>query len=67
MTTPLLKIRKQQGLTLQQLSTHLELDAGNLSRIERGKQIASTKLAEKISKLFNGQISEIEILYPERF
>lgn len=67
MTSPLYKIRKDENLTLQQVSIQIGLDAGNLSRIERGKQAASPLIAEKLSKLFGGRISEIEILYPERF
>jgi len=54
-------------MTLQQVSVKVGIDAGNLSRIERCKQSASPLLAEKLSKLFCGEISEIEILYPERY
>ncbi|EPM81193.1 hypothetical protein A260_29246 [Pseudomonas syringae pv. actinidiae ICMP 19068] len=34
---------------------------------ERGVQRASTALAENLSRVFDGEITEIHILYPERF
>ena len=67
MKTKLYTVRKSEGLTLQQMAAFVGVDAGNLSRLERGMQGASLSLAEKISKLFHGKISEIEILYPERY
>lgn len=67
MKTKLYSVRKASGLTLQEVGNVVGVDAGNLSRLERGVQKASLKLAEKISKLFQGRISELEILYPERY
>jgi len=43
------------------------LDTGNLSRIERGKQTPSPVTAEKLCLVFGGELTEIQILYPERF
>jgi len=42
------------------------MDNGHLSRIERGEK-TSTEVAEKLSVFFKNEISEIEILYPERY
>lgn len=67
MNTPLKTIRKERGLSLVELAAAVDLDAGNMSRIERGIQGVSPKLAEKIVKVFGEGISEMEILYPERY
>lgn len=65
--TPLRDIRKHRGLTLQDVATAINLDVGNLSRIERGMQIPSLEVAERLSIFFEGQISEMQILYPHRY
>ncbi|ADP15376.1 helix-turn-helix domain-containing protein [Achromobacter xylosoxidans] len=67
MTTPLRRAREQRQLTIQQLATAAEMDPGNLSRIERGIQVPSKGLAEKLARVLEGTVSEIEIIYPERF
>jgi transcriptional regulator with XRE-family HTH domain len=67
MSTPLRRTRIKKGLTLLNLSGPLGIDPGNLSRIERGIQAASPELAEKISKYFENEITELEVLYPERY
>jgi len=71
--TPLKKARTSRGWTLTDVSARLaslgadRVDTGNLSRIERGVQRASTALAESLSRVFDGEITEIHILYPERY
>jgi len=67
MCTPLRKMRVEKGLTIAEVSKMTEIDVGNLSRIERGKQITSLETAEKLSKFFDGKISEMQILYPHRY
>lgn len=67
MQTPLRKLRVAQNLTIQDVANSLNIDIGNLSRIERGKQITSLAIAEKLSKFFGGRITEMQILYPQRF
>jgi hypothetical protein len=42
------------------------MDNGHLSRVERGEK-TSTDIAERLSVFFENEISEIEILYPERY
>lgn len=59
--------RKRQGLSLQFVSGELGISASHLSRIERGKQVPSPNLAERLSEFFDGEIREVEILYPKRF
>lgn len=77
--TPLKQARILRRWTLADVSARLaqlgdQVDTGNLSRIERGTQRASTSLAESLCKVFNTNIqegqevlTEIHILYPERF
>lgn len=67
MKSPLRQARERAGQTIVEVGRAVETDPGNLSRIENGKQKASTDLAEKLSKHFSGEVSEMEILYPERF
>lgn len=70
--TPLKRARLAKKWTLADVSARLAslgdpIDSGNLSRVERGVQRASAPLAEVLSKVFDGEITEIHILYPERF
>lgn len=71
--TPLKKARLKRGWTLIEVSERLgavgadRTDTGNLSRIERGEQRASTALAENLCRVFEGDINELHILYPERY
>lgn len=67
MCTPLRKMRVEKGLTISEVSRMTEIDVGNLSRIERGKQITSLETAEKLSRFFEGKITEMQILYPHRY
>ncbi|MCY1516242.1 Helix-turn-helix domain protein [compost metagenome] len=67
MTTPLRRAREQRKLTIQQVAVSVDIDPGNLSRIERGIQVPSKALAEKLSQAYGGAVSETEIIYPERF
>ena len=67
MKTPLRLAREQRDMTIVQVSTATGLDPGNLSRIERGCQTPSKDVAEKLAKFFNNEVTEIQILYPERY
>jgi len=70
--TPLKRARIAKKWTLADVSARLSqfgdtIDSGNLSRVERGVQRASTALAENLCRVFDHEITEIHILYPERF
>jgi transcriptional regulator with XRE-family HTH domain len=70
--TPLKQVRVKRRWTLSDVLKRLaqkgvQLDTGNLSRIERGAQRASAPLAESLCRVFDNEITEIHILYPERF
>lgn len=67
MDTPLRRWRLQRRLTLTEVASAVGMDTGNLSRIELGKQKASTALAAKLAERFKGQITEMQILYPKRY
>lgn len=54
-------------MTLHDVSAMTGIDTGNLSRIERGVQSASPAAAEKLAAVFSGSITELEVLYPERY
>ncbi|VXA58250.1 Helix-turn-helix family protein (fragment) [Acinetobacter proteolyticus] len=65
--TPLRSIRMRRKLSLAVVAEAAGTDAGNLSRIETGKQRTTPQLAESLSAYFGNEISELQILYPERF
>ncbi|HAT2328196.1 MULTISPECIES: helix-turn-helix transcriptional regulator [Citrobacter] len=67
MQSPLRILRKSQGMTLSYVAKGVDIDPGNLSRIERGQQIASLDIAERLVSFFSGKINELEILYPHRY
>jgi putative transcriptional regulator len=67
MQSPLRLLRKSQGSTLHQVAGAVGIDPANLSRIERGQQIASLELAERLVSFYEGKINELQILYPHRY
>lgn len=65
--TPLKRLRLARGKTLKAVADGVNSDPGNISRIERGKQ-CSPALAAKLVAFFGADaISELEILYPQRY
>jgi len=67
LTTPLRKARLKAKMTIQEVASSIKCDPGNLSRMERGIQRPSPEVAERLAKLFDAELTEIQILYPERF
>lgn len=65
--TPLRKARMNANLTIVEVATAVKCDPGNLSRMERGIQRPTAEMAEKLTKLFGPALSELQVLYPERF
>ena len=65
--TPLRRARASKGLSIHQVAAAVGTNAGNLSRIERAVQAASPALAERLASYFEPDITELEVLYPERF
>lgn len=64
--TPLRIARKQANKKLAETALACGMSEPTLSRIECDKQKASAEQAERLSRYF-GTVSEVEILYPERF
>lgn len=67
MHTPLRKVRLENNLTILEVAAAVNCDVGNISRLERGVQAASTEMAEKLARFYKGKINELQILYPERY
>ncbi|QIC15720.1 helix-turn-helix transcriptional regulator [Providencia vermicola] len=67
MQTQLRFLRKKQNLTLSEIARSVDIDVASLSRIERGQQKTSFSTAEKLSLFFNGEISVLEIIFPENY
>jgi len=67
MTTPLRRVRERRGETIQQVALAVGVDSGNLSRIERGVQVPGRSLTEKLANYFGNEVTETQIIYPERF
>lgn len=65
--TPLRRLRRTRALTLETVAAAVGTDTGNLSRIERGKQTSLALAAALVDYFGVGDITEAEILYPERF
>lgn len=63
--TPLARARKAAGLTQIQLAEKIGVLQSTISRLERGQDSASPSTAEKLAGVLG--ISELEILYPERY
>ncbi len=51
--------RKTKGLTLVEIDAALGIDTGNMSRIERGVQIPSLKIARQLAKYYSLTLEEV--------
>lgn len=67
MKSPLRRARERRGLTLKEVADQVAIDQGNLSRIERGEQTPAKNLAEALCKFFGHEVTEMQIIYPERY
>ncbi len=63
--TPMKRARKALGMSLEGLAKQVGSTKGHLSSLENQRNRASPELAESLAKELG--ISEMEILYPERF
>ena len=66
-SSPLKLARHKRGQSIHFVARAVGTTPGNLSRVENRKQSPSPGLAARLSKFFSQEITEIEILYPERF
>lgn len=67
MMTPLQKIMAKTGRKQREVASANGIDEGQFSRILRGKENITPENAEKISRYFGHQISELELLFPSRY
>jgi putative transcriptional regulator len=64
----LLKIaRQKRGKSIHFVAKAVRTSPGNLSRVENLKQRPSPKLAARLAAFFAPELTELQILYPERF
>ncbi len=61
------RIRVKRELRMLDVADAVGIDIGHLSRIETGKQVATAAIAEKLATYYGHAISEMEIIYPERY
>lgn len=61
-STLLREARMRRQLTLHEVADAVGIDTGNLSRIERGQQVPSQSLAERLAKFFNNEILATQIM-----
>jgi transcriptional regulator with XRE-family HTH domain len=65
--SPLRRIRQERRLTTTELGSAIGVHNATISRIELGKVQATPKQAEDLVRFFGQGITELEILYPERY
>ena len=64
--TPLKRLREARGLTGVEISAAVGISNAQYSRIERGDP-TTPETAERLVKYFGDGITEMEVLYPERY
>lgn len=67
MDTLLRKMRVLNGESLDIVAEAVGTDKGNLSKIERGIRAPSRRLAEKLVEYYGPPLTEMHLLYPERY
>lgn len=65
--TPLRAERERRGLHAIDVARALEIDQSHYSKIENGKLTPTPKVAERIALYFGHAVTELQILYPERY
>jgi putative transcriptional regulator len=65
--TPLGKLRRAIGLTTVELGAMVGMDNGWISKLENGLNRPSPVAAEKLAAVFRNELSEMHLIYPERF
>jgi transcriptional regulator with XRE-family HTH domain len=65
--SPLRRLRLERGLSIHDVASAVSTHPANLSKIERQIRGASPALAERLATFFQPDLTELEILYPDRF
>ena len=66
METPLKRARIRRNLTQLAVADATGIRQGYFSRLENG-EAPSPETAAKLAAYFGGELTELEILYPERY
>ncbi len=67
MNTPLKQVRISLGHTQEAVASAVGIKQPFYSRIENGEGTPSPETAAKIARYFGHRISELQILFPERY
>ena len=67
LNSPLKRARKARRCKLFSVAAELNISIAHLCNVENGAVRASPALAARLAAFFNGEVSEMEILYPERY
>lgn len=67
MGTPLRAERERRKLSASEVAEALDLNQSYYSKLELGKATPSPETAEKIALHFGHAVTELQILYPERY
>lgn len=65
--TPLRYEREKRHLSVAQVSRDVGVDHSQYSKIELARLRATPAVAERIAKYFGHAVTEMQILYPERY
>lgn len=63
--TPMYYARKRKKISQRDLGELVGITAANISRVEKGAQVPSLDVAERLARFL--RISELHIFYPERY
>lgn len=65
--TPLMREREARGWKRSQVYLPLAIDRSNYRKMELGTILPTAELAARIAALFGHAITEMQILYPDRY
>ena len=67
MRTPLSIAREARSITSAEVARSIGCDKSHYGRVEKGEVKPSPELAAKIAAFFGHVVTEMQILYPERY
>ncbi|MBU0488464.1 MAG: XRE family transcriptional regulator [Bacteroidetes bacterium] len=57
------ELRENQGFSLRQVASIIDVDTAILSKMERGERRLSLEILEKLAKLYNYNLVELKVLF----
>ncbi len=67
MQTPLKAARERAKVTTYEVSRGVGMAQSHYSRVENGEAGASPEVAARLASFFGHAVTEMQILYPERY